>query len=257
MYTADTIALEEISDFLVKISKYSDGVYWLSTPDFKKIQYISPAYEKIWGRPRAELYSNPELWITYLHPEDAKKSHPIHEMAEKVKKLGLEARYKETYRIIKPTGETRWILDEGAPVASKEGSCCGVTGIAIDVTEQMLEQTEGRVPPSVLEKKASFSPEEFEQTKEMLSSQLFEIFNIVLSRKALECLSFWLSGYSIKESAYCLDLSEKSIEAYRKSIKEKIGVYHKYQLIDLLQEKGGPLFFANITKLVSQRPKKL
>ena len=69
--------LEEIGNFLAKFTEHSEHIYWISSADFKKIQYISPSYERIWGRSREELYSNPEIWITFLHPEDIINHHPI------------------------------------------------------------------------------------------------------------------------------------------------------------------------------------
>ncbi|WP_133128701.1 PAS domain-containing hybrid sensor histidine kinase/response regulator [Legionella nagasakiensis] len=130
------LTLDDVGSFLSKLAEKSDNVYWLSSPDFIKIQYISPAYEKIWGRSREELYANPELWITFLHPEDAVKKHPIHEMADKITCLGASARFSEHYRIIRPDGEIRWIMDNGFPIFDHNGICCGVTGVAVDVTEE-------------------------------------------------------------------------------------------------------------------------
>ncbi|MBM3887362.1 response regulator, partial [Candidatus Dependentiae bacterium] len=130
------LTLENIGSFLEKLAEKSTSVYWLSSPDFKKIQYISPAYEKIWGRSREELYKNPETWITFLHPEDSKNYHPIHAMAERTATLGPEARYDESYRIIRPDGEVRWIIDRGFPIFDQKGNCCGVTGVAIDATKE-------------------------------------------------------------------------------------------------------------------------
>jgi PAS domain S-box-containing protein len=128
--------LSMFGSFLSKLSEHSDYVYWLSSPDFKKIQYISPAYEKIWGRPRDDLYACPEIWITYLHPEDSRRHHPIEEMAENIARLGEAARFSVYYRIIRPNGQIRWIMDNGFPVYDNDGHCCGVTGVAVDITEE-------------------------------------------------------------------------------------------------------------------------
>lgn len=51
--------IDYIVEFLKKYSRYSDSVYWLSSPDFKKIYFISPAYETIWLRNRELLYEEP------------------------------------------------------------------------------------------------------------------------------------------------------------------------------------------------------
>jgi len=151
------LTLDDLGNFLSKFAERSDQVYWLSSPDFKKIQYISPSYEKIWGRSREELYANPEIWITFLHPEDAVKQHPIEEMAEKVKRLGEAARFSENYRIVRPDGEIRWIIDNGFPIYDDKGICYGITGVAIDVTNertfvQKMDEAKDRINESEIAK---------------------------------------------------------------------------------------------------------
>lgn len=131
-----TLTIELIGDFLAKLAEKSSSVYWLSSPDLKRIIYISPAYEEIWGRSREELYKNPETWITFLHPDDAKNYHLIHALAERVASLGSAARFEETYRVVRPDGEIRWVVDRGFPVFNDNGECCGVTGIAVDITKE-------------------------------------------------------------------------------------------------------------------------
>ncbi|HBI22530.1 MAG TPA: hypothetical protein DDY37_08155, partial [Legionella sp.] len=143
--------LHDVGGFLAKFTEHSDHVYWISTPDFKRIQYISPSYERIWGRTREALYLNPEIWITYLHPDDVKNHHPIHEMAKKIEMLGEQARYSEHYRIIRPDGEIRWIMDNGFPLINEQGDCFGVTGIAIDVSQQKKQEETLRIAKEAAE----------------------------------------------------------------------------------------------------------
>ncbi len=135
MKERDYLSLEAIANFLAKMAEKSESVYWLSSPDFNRIAYISPAYEKIWGRSRDVLYTEPEIWITYLHPEDVQNYHPIHAMADRIAQKGAMARYEENYRIVRPDGEVRWIMDRGFPIYDENGQCCGVTGVAVDVTK--------------------------------------------------------------------------------------------------------------------------
>jgi PAS domain S-box-containing protein len=161
-YNKITLTLDEVGSFLAKFTENSEHVYWMSSPDFKKIQYISPSYERIWGRPREELYKNPKIWITFLHPDDAKDHHPIDEMANKIIQLGDKARYTEQYRIIRPNGEIRWIMDNGFPLYDDKGVCYGVTGIAIDVTDQKKQEEELRIA-KVIAEKANHAKDEFIQ----------------------------------------------------------------------------------------------
>lgn len=133
--------IHKIGEFLEKVADLSESVYWLSSPDLKKIIYVSPAYEKIWGRSRQELYDNSEKWITYLHPDDVKNYHPIHALAERIKTEKSAARYNESYRIIRPNGEVRYILDRGFPIFIDD-VCQGITGFAVDITENKLAEDE-------------------------------------------------------------------------------------------------------------------
>lgn len=136
MISSNHFTLEAIANFLTKLAEKSESVYWLSSPDFKRIVYVSPAYEKIWGRSRDILYVKPELWITHLHPDDVGDYNPIHAMADRINELGPAARYEENYRIVRPDGEVRWIFDRGFPIFDETNRCCGVTGVAIDVTRE-------------------------------------------------------------------------------------------------------------------------
>ncbi len=136
--------LNVIGDFLARIAENSDSVYWLSTPDFSRIIYVSPAYEQIWGRSRRDLYQHPDSWSTFLHPDDMRNYDPIERMIEQISELGEAARFEENYRIKRPNGEIRWIIDRGYPVFTEEGLLCGVSGVAIDVTKEREGEEELR-----------------------------------------------------------------------------------------------------------------
>ncbi|MFX5714431.1 LuxR C-terminal-related transcriptional regulator, partial [Acinetobacter baumannii] len=65
-----------------------------------------------------------------------------------------------------------------------------------------------------------------------------EKLNINLNDKEIACLQFWVGGISIKETAHRLNLSSKTIEAYRGNIKSKMAIHHKFQLMQRLFEVG-------------------
>jgi PAS domain S-box-containing protein len=161
-YNKIMLTLDDVGNFLGKFTENSEHVYWISSPDFKKVQYISPSYERIWGRSREDLYKNPELWVAFLHPDDALGHHPIREMATKVIEYGEKARYSEQYRIIRPDGEVRWIMNNGFPLYDDKGVCYGITGIAIDVTEQKKQEDELRIAKEIAEN-ANYAKDEFIQ----------------------------------------------------------------------------------------------
>jgi diguanylate cyclase len=113
--------------------------FFIVTVDFLQTLYVSPAYEKIWGRPSNDLYENPLAWAEAIHPDDQER-------------IRAQARWDiggssadETYefRIVRPDGEIRWILSRTFLIAGEEGLPARSIGIATDVTER--KQAEARV----------------------------------------------------------------------------------------------------------------
>ena len=82
-------------------------VFWLAPPDFQSILYVSPAFEKIWGIPCAELYANPLLWLQAVLPED------VPSVQRALKELHQGQAYDIEYRITRPDGSIRWVNDRG------------------------------------------------------------------------------------------------------------------------------------------------
>ncbi len=109
-------------------------VFWMSDMDTKQVLYVSPGYEQVWGRPCAELYKTPRAWTEAIHPEDRERVLA----AVNVKLAG--GGYNEEYRITRPDGSVRWILDRGFPVKGENLGSRRIVGIAEDITER--KQTE-------------------------------------------------------------------------------------------------------------------
>jgi PAS domain S-box-containing protein len=105
-------------------------VFWMSDMDTKRVLYVSPGYEQVWGRPSSELYKTPQAWTEALHPEDRERVLA----AVNAKLAG--GRYNEEYRITRPDGSVRWILDRGFPVKGENSSSRRIVGIAEDITER-------------------------------------------------------------------------------------------------------------------------
>jgi PAS domain S-box-containing protein len=105
-------------------------VFWIATPRIGKTVYVSPGFEYIWGRTSEALYRHPKLFLETVHPEDR----------ERVKSEIIAARergvaWDHEYRIIRPDGTMRWILNRGFPVRDDQGIVTLFTGVATDITE--------------------------------------------------------------------------------------------------------------------------
>jgi PAS domain S-box-containing protein len=141
-------ALRESEEQFRQIAETIDEVFWSTTPDKNRMIYVSPAYEKIWGRPCAELYANPRNWLAAVHPED--RDAVIHAALTK-QSIGT---YDEEYRILRPDGSVRWIRDRAFPLRNELDEIHRVVGLAEDITDRkrveeeirgLSEQLEARV----------------------------------------------------------------------------------------------------------------
>ena len=124
-----TVDLRESETKFRLLAENIQDVFWLSTPTIDRIIYVSPAFEKIWGLPCESLYQKPQLFIETIHPEDQKRV--IATLQEHAKGI-----WNVEYRIIRPDGSTRWILDRGFPVYNDSGTLIAMCGIAIDMTDR-------------------------------------------------------------------------------------------------------------------------
>ncbi len=109
-------------------------VFWVTDVTKKRLIYISPGYETIWGRSCASLYASPESWLEGIHPEDRER---VREASVFKQVLG---EYNETYRILRPDGSVRWIQDRAFVVRDDAGEVERVVGVAEDITLRKLAE---------------------------------------------------------------------------------------------------------------------
>jgi PAS domain S-box-containing protein len=122
----------ESEELFRQIICHVDQAVSVSDPASKRILYLSPVHEQIWGRPVKELYENESYWIEAIHPDDR----------ERVLKAALEDQsagtYDEQYRILRPDGEIRWIRDRAFPIRDGDQKVYRIAGIAEDITSQKV-----------------------------------------------------------------------------------------------------------------------
>jgi PAS domain S-box-containing protein len=105
-------------------------VFWMADARIQKIFYISPGYERVWGRTCKSLYENPHSFLDAICQEDRERVFADLE----VQKSGQP--FDHEYRINWPDGSIRWIWDRGYPVLDKIGKATLYVGIAQDITER-------------------------------------------------------------------------------------------------------------------------
>ena len=102
-------------------------VFWLADTASGRFEYVSPAFETIWGRPPAALVANAQLWTDTTDPSHAEVARALAAGLHRDATTALET------LIQRPDGERRWIRHR---TFSVRGQRNGVAGIAEDITEQ-------------------------------------------------------------------------------------------------------------------------
>lgn len=126
-------SLRQKEQILRQVCEHIREVFWLCAPDLSQVFYLSPGFEEIWGIPREVIIQDPDHWTTCIHPEDAERVR----QARVGQVAGL---FDETYRIVRPNGEYRWIRDRAYPVVDARGQVIRLTGIAEDITSRRLSE---------------------------------------------------------------------------------------------------------------------
>jgi PAS domain S-box-containing protein len=109
-------------------------VFWMENFAGTEILYVSPAFEEIWGIPCEDMYKKPSIWMESIHPEDRQKVDDV--SFYKNRQLLLEGKYKIEFRIVRPDGAIRWILDRAFPVFNEKDEPIRICGIAQDITDR-------------------------------------------------------------------------------------------------------------------------
>lgn len=119
-----------------ELMEHLKQVFWIKNAETKGVLYVSPAYEKIWGRTCQSLYDNFESLKEAIHPEDLERiAGPMDG------DLDVEGREQE-YRILRPDGEMRWIRSRSYPVRNQQGDIQRHAGIDEDITEWKASEKE-------------------------------------------------------------------------------------------------------------------
>jgi PAS domain S-box-containing protein len=124
-------ALRESNEKFNQLVDNITDVFWVRSPDMREVYYISPAFERVWGRSVASLYANPQEWPDFILPED--REWVVNEFAGLTRDgstLDIE------YRITRPSGEIRWVHARGFQIRDASSRPIRQAGIVTDITER-------------------------------------------------------------------------------------------------------------------------
>ena len=107
---------------------------WIVDAETGRLEYLSPAFERIWGEPRDRVMNDIARWAAFLHPDDREVG------LSGMPRLLAGERVTNEYRIVRADGQVRWILDVGFPILDDSGRVVRAGGIAQDLTERRLSE---------------------------------------------------------------------------------------------------------------------
>jgi PAS domain S-box-containing protein len=121
-------ALNESEARFRQFAEHSADVLWILDAETMAMEYVSPAYERVWGRALATLQDRSQ-WIETMHPEDRERGSQATQSVLRGETVVQE------YRIVRPDGSMRRIQATIFPIFDEQGKVQRVAGIARDITQ--------------------------------------------------------------------------------------------------------------------------
>jgi PAS domain S-box-containing protein len=127
--------LRESEQRFRELAEHVNEVFFVVDPQSWVALYVSPAYEAVSGRLRAEAYAGPYSWAQGVHPVDRDRLlGTAREAAERGEVTAA------VFRVVRPDQSIRWVRARGTAVRDAGGRIVRLVGIAEDVTD--LRRTE-------------------------------------------------------------------------------------------------------------------
>lgn len=130
--------LSEREQLFSSLLETVNAVLWAFDWKTRQVLYVSPAFERIFGRQVSRVLADFNEWRDSIYPDDLEYAE--RSLAQVLLQGAVEDR---EYRIINAAGEIRWLSDKCYINQQQNGDRVIVVGIAEDITEK--KQLEGEL----------------------------------------------------------------------------------------------------------------
>nr|WP_314874876.1 sensor domain-containing diguanylate cyclase [uncultured Pseudomonas sp.] len=130
--------LSEREQLFSSLLETVNAVLWAFDWETRQVLYVSPAFERIFGRQVSRVLADFNVWRDSIYPDDLEYAE--RSLAQVLLQGAVEDR---EYRIINAAGEIRWLSDKCYINQQQDGDRVIVVGIAEDITEK--KQLEGEL----------------------------------------------------------------------------------------------------------------
>jgi PAS domain S-box-containing protein len=129
-------ALRESEERLRQLVENISEVFFVMDAQYRETFYVSPGYEKVWGRSCDTLYQAPSSFVEPVPPEDRERL-----VAYISRVQGGEDPGEIEFRVTQPDGHVRWVIAHAVPVRNAQNEVDRIVGVTRDITDRhQLEQ---------------------------------------------------------------------------------------------------------------------
>lgn len=161
-FREQVIALDQAERRLAELTEHLEQCVWVKDREAVRtgeMNYMSPAFERIYGIPVTALHGNPGRLYEMVHEDDRA-------LFREVMEAQFEREYDIEYRIRRPDGELRWVWSRSVLIRGPGGAVVRLVGLTEDVTAH--KQAELRIQQLNAELEQAYARErELSRTDEL------------------------------------------------------------------------------------------
>lgn len=121
-------ALRASEERFRELAANSQDVIWILDPHKCQLEFVSDAFDALWGLPREIVMQDLGRWRDRVHPDDRPTVLEALRRTIEGERIGVD------YRVCHPDGSVRYVRDVGFPIRDAAGAVVRVAGICRDVT---------------------------------------------------------------------------------------------------------------------------
>jgi PAS domain S-box-containing protein len=129
-------ALKESEERFRQLADNVQDMFWITEPgDFHRIEYVNPAYRKVWGIGPELVPSHISTWRRLIHDDDRERVAKTYEQF-----LAGNGAYDVEFRIVRQDGIMRWLWARAFLVRDDTGEVVRVAGLTQDITGRKIDE---------------------------------------------------------------------------------------------------------------------
>jgi len=123
-------ALRDSEERFRQLTDNIEDVFWMFSVPGRTLEYVSPAYATIWGRPVETLAREPGSWLAAVHPDDRAYVASLWDAVQ------AAPHYDAEFRVTMPDGSPRWVRDRLFPVRDRRDEVYRVARVTSDISRR-------------------------------------------------------------------------------------------------------------------------